>query len=49
MSELNIQKSVSNGIKLYCINFLAMKKSTMTKIKGIIHEVSIQHAFISIR
>lgn len=31
-----------------CINFLAMEKSTM-KIKGIIHEVSIQHAFISIR
>lgn len=32
-----------------CINSLAMEKSALTKIKGIIHEVSIQHAFISIR
>lgn len=47
MDELNIYfeelntKTFSDGIKMDCINLLAMEKSTLTQIKGIIHEVSI--------
>lgn len=54
MKQLNIllwsvYKKLLDSVKMDSMNFLAVNKSTVMKIKGKTHVASKQHAFISIR